>query len=78
LIPLLLITSLYVFYDFLRALALVKLSSYSKSKQEELARMAEKFNEAMVAKLQQSFDKFGIEDTGAVGPVEARCAYSHN
>ena len=72
LFPLLLINSAYVLYDILRAIALNKLASYSKPKQEELARMAEKFNVAMISKLQQSFAKFGIEDTGAEGPIEAR------
>jgi len=70
LITLLLLCSLYVFYDVLRANALMKLSSYSRPKQEQMIHAAVKYNETMKARLEQSFNKFGIEDTGAEGNDE--------
>ena len=72
LITFLLMTSLYVLYDFLRALALIKLSGYAKSKQVELVQSALAYNESMKARLERSLSKFGIEETGAEESLQVR------
>jgi len=72
LITFLLMTSLYVLYDFLRAFALIKLSGYAKSKQVELVQSALAYNESMKARLERSLSKFGIEETGAEESLQAR------